>query len=145
MEQIAPLGKVYQAGTLSGNPVAMAAGFATLSTLNNNQDIYQHINDTTQQLHNALEAAIKPSGIPFVINRYGSMISVHFSEKPVTNFEDAAEANNTLFNRYFHFMLEHGIYLPPSAFETWFISHAISGEDVAYTAEVTRRFFSEHV
>ena len=125
MQQIAPLGNVYQAGTLSGNPIAMIAGYTMLKTLKENPSIYTSIDEKTEYLHKGLDGVLQKSGQPYVINRLGSMISVHFSEKPVTDFASAASANNTLFNRYFHAMLAAGIYLPPSAFETWFISNAL--------------------
>jgi glutamate-1-semialdehyde 2,1-aminomutase len=142
MEHIAPLGNVYQAGTLSGNPIAMASGFATLSMLHTQPEIYTHIADTTEQLHKLLIDAIAGSGVPFVINRYGSMLSVHFCATPVQNFTDAANADNTLFNKFFHHMLQNGVYLPPSAYESWFISNALTAEDIAYTADVAKQFFS---
>lgn len=133
MQCIAPLGNVYQAGTLSGNPIAMIAGYTTLKTLNENRDIYTTIDATTAQLHEGLSDVLNASGRKYVINRFGSMISVHFSDKPVTNFADAASADNASFASFFHHMLDRGIYLPPSAFETWFISSAVSGDEVAKT------------
>lgn len=141
MDQIAPTGKVYQAGTLSGNPIAMIAGFTTLSILNDHPDIYSNINKQTEQLQVQLNEVLTASGVPFVINRYGSMISIHFSEKPVNNFADAAAADNEMFNKYFHHMLDCGIYLPPSAYETWFISNAISDQEIELTITATKRFF----
>ena len=139
MQHIAPLGNVYQAGTLSGNPVAMIAGYTMLKTLSDNPSIYKELEDKTKYLHDGLNNALK-GGHPFVINRFGSMISVHFSDKPVNNFADAAAANNALFNQFFHFMLDNGIYLPPSAFETWFISTALSMEDIDRTVDVAAKF-----
>ena len=141
MEHIAPLGNVYQAGTLSGNPIAMIAGYTMLKTLKENPGIYKELEEKTALLADGLNAVLSEAGTPFVINRLGSMISVHFSEHAVTNFTDAAAANNALFNKYFHAMLAEGIYLPPSAFETWFISTALSSEDIAHTIAATRRFF----
>ncbi|MBX2907892.1 MAG: glutamate-1-semialdehyde 2,1-aminomutase [Taibaiella sp.] len=138
MERIAPLGNVYQAGTLSGNPIAMIAGYTMLKTLRNNPGIYEALDNTTKAIHIGMEDALKASGRPFVINRFGSMISVHFSEKPVNNFADAAAADNATFNKFFHLMLNKGIYLPPSAFETWFVSHAISAADVEATLLAAR-------
>jgi glutamate-1-semialdehyde 2,1-aminomutase len=81
---------------------------------------------------------LKASGIPYVINHMGSMISVHFSEKPVENFDDAAAANNALFSKFFHAMLDRGVYLPPSAYETWFISDALSESDIEYTVNAVK-------
>jgi glutamate-1-semialdehyde 2,1-aminomutase len=140
MQHIAPLGNVYQAGTLSGNPVAMIAGYTMLKTLKEDPSIYQQLDEKNTQLKNGLGDALKASGQPYVINQLGSMISVHFSEQPVTNFTTAAAANNTRFNQYFHHMLQQGIYLPPSAFETWFISTAISDADIEKTITATAAF-----
>ncbi len=136
MQHIAPLGNVYQAGTLSGNPIAMIAGYTMLKTLKDNPGIYKELDEKTEYLHKGLEGALSGCGSPFVINRFGSMLSVHFSDKPVNNFAAAASANNNLFNQFFHAMLNSGIYLPPSAFETWFISAALSKEDIDETIEV---------
>lgn len=142
MEHIAPLGSVYQAGTLSGNPIAMIAGYTLLKSLKDNPDVFTELEDKTAYLHKGLDEVLGKTSIPYVINRFGSMISVHFSGKPVTNFADAASANNTLFNEYFHAMLAEGIYLPPSAFETWFISHALSYDDIDATIAATARFLA---
>ena len=140
MRHIAPLGNVYQAGTLSGNPIAMTAGYTMLKTLKENPSIYKELADKTEYLHQGLDRVLSKGNAPFVINRYGSMISVHFSDKPVNNFAAAAAANNTLFNRFFHAMLNDGIYLPPSAYETWFISKALSIKDIDETVEVAEEF-----
>lgn len=142
MQHIAPLGNVYQAGTLSGNPLAMIAGYTMLKTLKENPGIYKQIDDSTAYLHKGLDEALKQSNVPYIINRLGSMISVHFSDKPVRNFSDAAAADNALFNKYFHAMLQEGIYLPPSAYETWFISAALSNADIERTIEATAKFFT---
>ncbi len=142
MQHIAPLGNVYQAGTLSGNPLAMIAGFTLLSELHNKPEIYQQINTNTTTLYNRLNEVFKKSGVPYIINSLGSMLSIHFSDKPVKNFEDAAAANNSLFNRYFHYCLQNGIYLPPSAFETWFISTAIQQHEIEKTVAVTENFLN---
>jgi glutamate-1-semialdehyde 2,1-aminomutase len=133
MERIAPLGNVYQAGTLSGNPIAMIAGYTMLKTLKDNPEIYKELDNKTERLHVGLDKALSGSGRPYVINRFGSMLSVHFSNKPVNNFADAGSADNATFNRFFHLMLDKGIYLPPSAFETWFICNALSDKDIEET------------
>ena len=143
MEKIAPLGNVYQAGTLSGNPIAMIAGYTLLSELKNNPSLYQELNDKTAYLHEGLNKVLTESGTPFVINRFGSMISIHFSEKPVTDFASASTANNALFNKYFHAMLKKGIYLPPSAFESWFLNNALSYADLDATIQATKESLSE--
>jgi glutamate-1-semialdehyde 2,1-aminomutase len=140
MEHIAPLGNVYQAGTLSGNPIAMIAGYTMLKTLKDDPSIYKNIDAQAEYLYQGLDDVLQKSGTPYVINRLGSMISVHFSEKPVIDFGSAASANNPLFNKYFHAMLDGGIYLPPSAFETWFISNSLTKEDIDSTVAATAGF-----
>ncbi|MBL7761132.1 MAG: glutamate-1-semialdehyde 2,1-aminomutase [Sediminibacterium sp.] len=132
MQHIAPLGKVYQAGTLSGNPIAMRAGITLLQLLNK-EDHYTSLEKKTLYLKAGLENVLAKAGVPFVVNQFGSMISVHFSSQPVTDFASAAAADNALFNRFFHAMLQRGIYLPPSAFESWFLNDALSYEDLDYT------------
>ena len=143
MEKIAPLGNVYQAGTLSGNPIAMIAGYTMLKELKNNPGIYKELEEKTAYLHAGLEKVLKDSVTPFVINRLGSMISIHFSDHPVTDFASAVSANNVLFNKYFHAMLKRGIYLPPSAFESWFLNNALSYEDLDKTIVATAESLQE--
>jgi len=133
MEKIAPLGNVYQAGTLSGNPIAMIAGFTMLNELKNNPQIYTELDAKTAYLHDGLATVLKASGLPYVINRLGSMISLHFSDHAVTDFASAASANNQFFNTFFHAMLQRGIYLPPSAYESWFLNNALSYADLDKT------------
>ena len=135
MKHIAPLGNVYQAGTLSGNPIAMVAGFTLLSELKNNPDIYTELDKKGAYLAKGLTEAMKESRIPFIINQMGSMISLHFSSNPVIDFASASSANNAIFNKFFHFMLDQGIYLPPSAFESWFLSNALTYDDLDKTIE----------
>jgi glutamate-1-semialdehyde 2,1-aminomutase len=137
MELIAPLGNVYQAGTLSGNPIAMIAGYTMLKTLKDNPNIYKELEEKTLYLKDGLNKVLLESGIPFVINQFGSMISIHFSGHPVTDFASAASANNELFKKYFHAMLNRGIYLPPSAFESWFLNNALTKEDIGFTIKAT--------
>jgi len=143
MEHIAPLGNVYQAGTLSGNPIAMIAGYTMLKTLKNNPDIYKELEEKTVYLKDGLNKVLLESGIPFVINQFGSMISIHFSDHPVTDFTTAASANNELFKKYFHAMLNRGIYLPPSAFESWFLNNALTKEDIDFTIKATAESLNE--
>ncbi|KJJ37796.1 glutamate-1-semialdehyde 2,1-aminomutase [Aequorivita vladivostokensis] len=133
MDHLAPIGPVYQAGTLSGNPLAMAAGLAMLKELNQNRQVFESINKKTEYLHKGLNAALTSEGVKFTINRVGSMISVHFSEEPVIDFASAAAANNENFKKFFHGMLNEGIYIAPSAFETWFLCDALSYEDLDAT------------
>ena len=140
MECIAPLGNVYQAGTLSGNPLAMIAGFTLLSELKNNPSHYDELNAKTEALHKGLETVFSNAKFPVQINRLGSMISVHFSEKPVTDFASAADCNNELFKKYFHYNLDNGIYLPPSSFESWFLNNALSQSDIDHIIKVAKDF-----
>ena len=142
MEHVAPLGNVYQAGTLSGNPLAMIAGFTTLSILKDNPNIYTELADKTAYLKKGLSAVLEGK-TPFVINQFGSMLSLHFSDHPVTDLATAASANNQLFSKYFHAMLNRGIYLPPSAFESWFLNNALTYEDLDKTILATEQALSE--
>lgn len=143
MEHIAPLGNVYQAGTLSGNPIAMIAGYTLLKTLNENPSIYTSIEEKTTYLKEGLLNIAASSSHPFVVNQLGSMISMHFSDTPITNFEQAQQADNATFNKLFHLLLQKGIYLPPSAFETWFISDALTYEDLDVTLQAIETSLSE--
>lgn len=140
MEQIAPLGNVYQAGTLSGNPVAMIAGFTLLTELKNNPAVYEQLNDKTVFLKNELTAIFKRKKRDVVINQLGSMISVHFSKDPVVDFASAANADQAAFRAFFHHMLREGIYLPPSAFESWFLNNALDQDDLVKTIEAAGKF-----
>lgn len=139
MEVVSPLGSVYQAGTLSGNPIAMIAGYTTLSIINSS-DVLKELDDKAAALKNGLADVLSKSRQPNIINHLGSMISIHFSEHPVTDFAGAASANNELFKKYFHFMLGEGIYLPPSAFESWFLNNALTKEDLDKTILATAKF-----
>ena len=143
MQHIAPLGNVYQAGTLSGNPIAMIAGFTLLKILKENPSIYSDLEEKTNHLHNGLKNTFHEKSIPVVVNQLGSMISIHFSEKPVVDFESSAASDIPTFNKFFHFMLERGIYLPPSAFETWFVSHALSKNDIDRTIGAAEQFIKQ--
>jgi len=142
MEHIAPLGNVYQAGTLSGNPIAMIAGFTLLNELKENPSIYIELEEKTKYLQAGLDKVLSASGIPYVINQFGSMISIHFSENDVTDFASASAANIPLFNNLFHYMLDHGIYLPPSAYESWFLNNALSYDDLDKTIDVMKKFLA---
>ena len=143
MQHIAPLGNVYQAGTLSGNPIAMIAGYTTLKTLKDNPSIYTELEEKCTYLKNGLGDVLKAWGQPYVINQLGSMISIHFSEQPVTDFATAASANNARFNQFFHGMLKRGIYLPPSAFESWFLNNALTYEDLDETIKAAKESLEE--
>ena len=138
MNHLAPLGPVYQAGTLSGNPLAMAAGLAMLKAINNDKLIFTRLEEKTAYLHKGIEEVLKENNIVHTINRVGSMISVHFSEGQVIDFETAAKGNNDTFKKFFHGMLKEGIYIAPSAFETWFITDALTYKDLDKTIEAVR-------
>ena len=143
MSHLAPEGPVYQAGTLSGNPLAMAAGLSMLTTLDSHPEVCTSLNEKTAYLHQGLEAGLKESGLDYTINRIGSMISVHFTADPVVDFESAAKGNNDNFKKYFHSMLRQGIYLPPSAFESWFLNDALSYEDIDKTVAASNKALKE--
>ncbi|HEY4155981.1 MAG TPA: glutamate-1-semialdehyde 2,1-aminomutase [Puia sp.] len=135
MEQIAPLGKVYQAGTLSGNPVALIAGLTTLKMLKENPQIYTGLEKKTIYLKEGLQKALEKKGLPVVINHFGSMISVFFSGRPVRDFASAAAGDTERFKSLFHSLLNDGIYLPPSAFESWFLNNALTMRDLDETID----------
>ncbi|CEN42643.1 glutamate-1-semialdehyde aminotransferase (aminomutase) [Capnocytophaga canis] len=139
MNHLAPEGLVYQAGTLSGNPLAMSAGLAMLTALNDNPQVFKSLEEKTAYLHRGFEEVMSKSDIPFQINRFGSMISLHFNENPVVDFESSAKGNIDRFKKYFHGMLAEGIYLPPSAFESYFLNDALSYEDLDVTIEALNK------
>ncbi len=126
MKHVAPAGPVYQAGTLSGNPIAMSAGYAMLTYLKNNPQVYNQLEMTTASIATGFQRNHEKHGRNFTINRIGSMISLFFTEKPVTDFASAKTSDTALFARYFNAMLENGVYIAPSQFESLFISQAIS-------------------
>jgi len=133
MDYLAPLGPVYQAGTLSGNPLAMAAGLAMLTELNNDAELFKRLQEKTAYLHEGIGKVLSANNIIHTINRVGSMISVHFDEAEVVDFDTASKGNNDTFKKFFHGMLDAGIYIAPSSFETWFITDALSYEDLDFT------------
>ena len=133
MSHLAPEGPVYQAGTLSGNPLAMSAGLAMLTELNTKPETFTSLAEKTAYLHKGIAEVLTKKGVPYQINRFGSMISVHFCEAPVVDFDSSAKGNNATFKKYFHGMLDQGIYLPPSAFESYFLNDAISYTDLDKT------------
>ncbi|NER14929.1 glutamate-1-semialdehyde 2,1-aminomutase [Leptobacterium flavescens] len=139
MNYLAPVGPVYQAGTLSGNPLAMAAGLAMLTTLNDQPEIFSNLEEKTAYLHEGIEKVLSNTTLDYQINRLGSMISVHFTDTPVVDFETAAKGNNDTFKKFFHGMLAEGIYLPPSAFESWFLNDALSYADLDKTIEAIEK------
>jgi len=139
MNYLSPLGPVYQAGTLSGNPLAMAAGLAMLTELNNDKEIFQSLAEKTEYLHQGCSKVLIENNVKHTINRIGSMFSIHFAEEAVVDFESSAKGNNDKFKNFFHGMLNEGIYIAPSAFETWFICDALSYEDLDVTIAAVKK------
>ena len=135
MDVLAPVGPVYQAGTLSGNPLAMAAGLAMLTALHEQPEVFDRLADKTAYLHQGMESILEKGRIDYQINRFGSMISLHFTDTPVKDFTSAAKGDNKTFKKYFHGMLKRGVYLPPSAFESYFLNDATSYKDLDTTLE----------
>jgi len=133
MNYLAPLGSVYQAGTLSGNPLAMAAGLAMLKALNEDAAIFQRLDEKTAYLEKGIRAVLQENNVVFTINRVGSMISVHFDASPVFDFQSASKGDNVTFKKFFHGLLKEGIYIAPSAYETWFITDALTYDDLDFT------------
>ena len=135
MDQLAPLGPVYQSGTLSGNPLAMAAGIASLKKLET-ENPYPELEQMGATVRDALLEAAKEKGLPLQVPQVGSMFALFFSESPVRNYDDAVSSETKQFNRLFHYALEHGVYLPPSAYETCFICAAHNGSDIQRAVEI---------
>ncbi|XOD69656.1 MAG: glutamate-1-semialdehyde 2,1-aminomutase [Flavobacteriales bacterium AspAUS03] len=146
MAQLAPDGPVYQSGTLSGNPLAMCAGYELLKTLNDQPAIFKSLHNKTEYLHRELSRVLSTASIPHSINRCGSMLSLSFTTEAVKDFETAQGADNAHFKKFFHGMLKQGVYLPPSPFETWFVCDALTAEDIDHTimaaAAVCKEAFS---
>ncbi|MFT6096787.1 MAG: glutamate-1-semialdehyde 2,1-aminomutase [Nonlabens sp.] len=143
MNHLAPLGPVYQAGTLSGNPLAMSAGLAMLTHLNTHPEVYDSLATKTKYLHKGIDSVLSEKGLDYKINRYGSMMSVHFTDQEVVDFASAATGNNDWFKKFFHGLLERGIYLPPSAFESYFLNDALSYADLDKTIEASREVVAQ--
>ena len=133
MNYLAPLGPVYQAGTLSGNPLAMEAGLTMLTALNNDAAVFKRLAEKTEYLENGIHKVLSANNVKFTINRVGSMISVHFDENPVVDFATAKNGDNETFKKFFHGLLKEGVYIAPSAYESWFITDALTYEDLDFT------------
>ncbi|MEW5843556.1 MAG: glutamate-1-semialdehyde 2,1-aminomutase [Bacteroidota bacterium] len=133
MEIISPSGPVYQAGTLSGNPLAMNAGFAALTYIKNHPDVYIILEEKSAYLENGIRNNLKSVGKNYQLNRVGSMMTLFFTEEPVTDFNSAVKSNTKLFGKYFHGMLNRGVYLPPAQYEALFVSTAHTKEDLDKT------------
>ena len=139
MNHLAPLGPVYQAGTLSGNPLAMAAGLAMLKAINEDAALFQRLEEKTAYLESGIQKILSESAVDFTTNRVGSMISVHFDATPVVDFQTAAKGDNASFKKFFHGLLQEGIYIAPSAYETWFITDALTYEDLDATLAAIKK------
>ncbi|MDG1756043.1 MAG: glutamate-1-semialdehyde 2,1-aminomutase [Bacteroidia bacterium] len=142
MSHIAPLGNVYQAGTLSGNPLAIRAGLATLSYLNDNRFIYDSLEAKGGYLKLEIGKILTEKGLANTINQVGSMISVAFHDEKISSFSDISNSNISLFNEFFHYLLDNGVYLPPSVYETWFLSNALEDFHLDKTLSVIKGFKS---
>ena len=129
MDMIAPAGPVYQAGTLSGNPLATTAGLAMLNLITDNPGTYSTLASRGLALKQALAADLKELGLNYTINQIGSMFTLFFTDKEVNNFDDAKTSDTALFGKYFKGMLSKGIYLPPSQYESWFLSTALGDSE----------------
>ena len=138
MSHVAPLGAMYQAGTLSGNPVAMAAGAATMRELAK-PGVYEELARKTERLADGLRGVFAELEVPFTINQVCGMLTVFFGVEEVTDMDSASKNDREMFSRFFHSMLENGVYLPPSPFEAWFVSLAHGDEDIDATVEAARR------
>ena len=143
MNHLAPLGPVYQAGTLSGNPLAMAAGLEMLKALNADAAIYTRLAEKTAYLEKGIRTVLDEANIIFTINRVGSMISVHFDKDAVVDFDSAKKGDNSKFKAFFHGLLNRGIYIAPSAYETWFLTDALSYEDLDATIKAIEEVAKE--
>jgi glutamate-1-semialdehyde 2,1-aminomutase len=145
MEMVAPLGPVYQAGTLSGNPVAMAAGLANLDLICK-PGFYQNLESSTSRLMEGISSAAKSAGVPLLTTQVGAMFGLFFTEETeVINFEQAGQCNVKGFKRFFHLMLEQGVYLAPSAYEAGFVSSAHDEETIDLTIDAAGAAFAQIV
>jgi glutamate-1-semialdehyde 2,1-aminomutase len=142
MDMIAPLGPVYQAGTLSGNPLAMAAGYAAVRYLRDHKEIYKQIDKLSGELVAGVAGAAKDAGVVMTYNRVGSMFTWFFTGGPVTDWPSAAKSDSEAFGRFFRGMLDNGVYLPPSQFEAAFLSAAHTEDDVQQTISAAKLAFA---
>jgi len=139
MDHLAPDGPVYQAGTLSGNPLAMSAGLAMLTALDEHPEVFDSLAKKTAYLHKGFDKVLNEAGIPHQINSFGSMLTLFFTDTPVVDFATSAKSDTERFKRYFHGMLDQGVYLPPSGFESYFLNDALTYEDLDETIEALRK------
>lgn len=143
MNYLAPLGPVYQAGTLSGNPLAMAAGLEMLKALHSDEDIFNRLDKKTAYLENGIHQVLTEANLSYTINRVGSMISVHFDANPVYDFATAKNGDNETFKKFFHGLVNKGVYIAPSAYETWFITDALTYDDLDFTINAIKEVAKE--
>ncbi len=143
MEYVAPNGPVYQAGTLSGNPIAMTAGYTLLKHLLDHPEVYSDLAHKCEMIENGLHPLLQEKGLDYRINRQGSMISLHFTDQAIRDFDSAQSGDNAFFKKFFHSMLKRGVYLPPSAYESWFLNAAISSEDIDHTLTAAKASLAE--
>ncbi|MDI9874279.1 glutamate-1-semialdehyde 2,1-aminomutase [Flectobacillus rivi] len=143
MDCVSPAGPVYQAGTLSGNPIAMAAGQAMLTYLNEHPEVYERIETVGNTLTSGIRANMQKLGLNYTLNHVGSMFTLFFTDKPVNNFEDAKSSDTALFGKFFNAMLKRGIYMAPSQYEAMFISTALTDEHVAQILDASYESFQE--
>jgi len=143
MQQVAPEGPVYQAGTLSGNPVAMAAGTAMLKVLSSSPDFYKELNNTSTELVEGAREILSKAGVAFKINQCGSMFSIFFTEEEVVDFSSAKKSDTILFGRFYRKLLENGVYFPPSQFEAVFVSAAIGKTEIETILSAIRAAIQE--
>lgn len=143
MEQLAPLGPVYQAGTLAGNPVAVAAGLATLRVLYDDLGIYPRLERATRSLSDEIRQASRELGVELTVNQIGSLWSIFFNPGPVASYQEAKNSDSERFAEFFHNLLEHGIYLAPSPFEAAFVSAAHSQDDLEQTLDAIKSALAE--
>ena len=139
MSYLSPNGPIYQAGTLSGNPLAMAAGFCMLNAIDNDPKLYQRLDEKANYLDIGISEILKRKGVKFSTNRVGSMFSIHFIDDNVIDFDSAKKADNRFFPIFFHEMLKNGIYIAPSSYESWFLSDALTYEDLDKTIAVVEK------
>ena len=144
MDSLAPQGKIYQAGTLSGNPIAMQAGYNTLKYLNENKSVYVELDKKTQKLDKGMKMILEKNNLSFKVNCFGSMISVHFSDVEIIDFKSAMTGENEIFKKFFHFFLEKGIYFPPSPYESCFLNNSITNENIDYVLNTFESFLKKN-
>ena len=143
MEVVSPVGQVYQAGTLSGNPVAMAAGLAQLHYLNEHPEVYTHLNALGEKLYGGMEKMCGELQLPYQVNHVGSLGSLFFTDQPVVDYTSAKTSDTKKFAEYFRYMLENGVYIASSQFEAMFISDAHTDEEIQYTLDTMHNYFEK--